>query len=86
MADFDRFDICEAYAVMEWDWHSGGILRERPSNARRRMSTDVQLVRMHFRPAPSLSYETLTENGQAIYGALCKRYGFTLPVKSCEGA
>jgi len=23
MAYFDRFDICEAYAVLEWDWNRG---------------------------------------------------------------
>jgi hypothetical protein len=26
MAYFDRFDICEAYAVLEWDWNMGGWL------------------------------------------------------------
>ena len=32
---FDRFDICEAHAVLEWDYNSGGWLHERPSNVRR---------------------------------------------------
>jgi hypothetical protein len=31
MAYFDRFDICEAYAVLEWDWNMGGWLQERPT-------------------------------------------------------
>ena len=81
---FDRFDICEAYAVLEWDWHAGGWLQERPSNVRRGQrrgyvgeSTDVQLSRMRFRPRPNLSYETLTENGQAIYNAAAQRFGLT---------
>lgn len=78
---YDRFDICEAYTVLEWDYHSGGWLQERPSNVRRGQrrgyigeSTDIQLHRMGFRPRPSLSYETLTENGQAIYNAAVLRW------------
>ena len=27
MPYFDRFDICEAYAVLEWDWNMGGWLQ-----------------------------------------------------------
>lgn len=53
MADFDRYDICAAHAALEADWHNGGWLRERPSNARRREATAVQLHRMGYRPAPS---------------------------------
>ena len=82
MAYFDRFDICEAYAVLEWDWNSGGWLQERPSNVRRGQargyvgeSTDVQLHRMQFRPRPNLSYETLTENGKEIYHEAATRFG-----------
>ena len=67
MAHFDRFDICEAHLVLEWDWHSGGILWERPSNQRRNMSTDVQLRRMGFKPAMGLCFESLTDNGKEIY-------------------
>ena len=53
MATFDRFDICAAHAALESDWNHNGMLRERPSNARRRESTAVQLRRMGYRPAPS---------------------------------
>jgi len=74
---FDRFDICEAYAVMEWDWNSGGWLHERPTNRRRKQATSIQLSRMQFRARPDLSYESLTENGKCIYDNLCQRYGFT---------
>jgi hypothetical protein len=77
MAEFDRFDICEAYLVLEWDWNSGGWLHERPSNRRRMEATHVQTARMHFKPRPNLSYETLTENGKEIYDMLEARYGFT---------
>jgi hypothetical protein len=79
MPTFDRFDICEAYACLEWDWNSGGWVRERPSNARRREATSVQLSRLGFKPRPNLSTETLTENGREIYDALCERYGFKEP-------
>ena len=74
-ADFDRFDICEAHAVLESDWNNGGWLRERPSNQRRREATSVQLHRMQFRPRPDLCFETLTENGKEIYMEAEKRLG-----------
>lgn len=82
MPFFDRFDICEAYAVLEWDWHQGGWLHERPSNVRRGQrrgfvgeATSVQLSRMRFRPRPDLSYDTLTENGKEIYQNARRRFG-----------
>ncbi|MBC8737425.1 hypothetical protein F6X40_11475 [Paraburkholderia sp. UCT31] len=74
MPAFNRFDICEAHAVLEWDYNVGGWLRERPSNRRRMEATAVQLHRMQFRPAPTLSYEALSENGKAIYHALRRSY------------
>jgi hypothetical protein len=45
MTHFDRFDICEAYAVLEWDWNMGGWLQERPTNRRRMEATSIQLAR-----------------------------------------
>ena len=74
MPHFDRFDICEAHAVLEWDYNLGGWLHERPSNQRRREATAVQLIRMQFKPRPDLSYETLTENGKEIYDELVMKY------------
>ena len=86
MAYFDRFDICEAYLVLEWDWHCGGWLHERPSNVRRGQargyvgeSTDVQLARMGFRPRPNLSYDTLSENGREIYNHARESFGLVQP-------
>lgn len=77
MPYFNRFDICEAYMVMEWDYNCSGILQERESNQRRRMSTDFQLNRMQFKPAPSIrGFESLEENGRDIYKELERRYGF----------
>ena len=77
LAYFDRFDICEAHLALEWNWNSGGWLHERPSNQRRREATHVQLARIGFRPSPLFKgYDSLTENGRAIYDALEQRYGF----------
>ena len=45
MPYFDRFDICEAYAVLEWDWNMGGWLQERPTNRRRMEATSIQPAR-----------------------------------------
>ena len=59
MPYFDRFDICEAYAVLEWDWNMGGWLQERPTNRRRMEATSVQLARLGFKPRPNLSFRNL---------------------------
>jgi hypothetical protein len=76
---FDRFDVCEAYYALEYDWNAGGVLWERPTCRRRRQSVGVQLHRVRFRPRPSLGgYATLTENGQAIYRAFCERRGLVM--------
>lgn len=79
--NFDRFDICEAYLAMEWDYNVGGWLRERPSNRRRGESTDVQLTRIGFKPGAMFrGFDSLSENGQEIYRALQARYGFAVAV------
>lgn len=77
MPYFDRFDICEAHYLVEVHYNLGGWLHERPSNQRRREATHVQLHRMGFK-CRNLPHEeqSLTENGQAIYAALERRYGF----------
>ena len=62
-----RYDIAEAYAVLEWDYNVGGILQERPSNKRRNMSTGFQLHRMGFKAKPDLCYDSLSEEGKLIY-------------------
>lgn len=51
MAEFNRLDICCAYAALEYDWNVGGMLQERASNQRRRESIGVQLHRMNFKAA-----------------------------------
>lgn len=74
--NFDRFDICEAHALMEAHYNVGGMLQERPSNQRRNMSTGYQLSRMGYRPGAGVQRWELSENGQAIYRELERRYGF----------
>lgn len=78
-AFFDRFDICQAYLALEWDFNEGGWLHERPSNQRRMESIGVQLHRMNFKPGAAFSgYDSLEENGRAIY--LKKVLEWKLPV------
>ena len=43
------FAVCQAHAQLESDYNVGGIVRERPSNTRRNMSTGYQLSRMGYR-------------------------------------
>lgn len=74
MPYFDRFDICEAYLALEWDYNEGGRLWERPSNRRRRESTAVQFERMGFRPGASFrGFDSLSDNGREIYRILERR-------------
>jgi hypothetical protein len=79
---FDRFDICEAYYLLEAYYNVGGWVRERPSNQRRRESIGVQLERLRFRPSPMLDFDTLSENGRAIFLEAIDRLG--LPAWSEE--
>lgn len=58
---WDRFDICEAYYLFFCDYHGG-----QDSNYYKRMSM-MSEAPLFFKPAPSLSFETLTENGKFIY-------------------
>lgn len=76
MVYFDRFDIAEAHFLMEVHYNMSGWLQERPSNQRRREATHIQLGRIGFRPAASLEFETLSDNGREIYRDLEARYGF----------
>jgi len=79
---WNRFDIAEAYAVLEWDWHDGGWLRERPRTcgAVRHAASSVRpprysFTRIGFKSRPNLSFETLTENGKAIYRHGERKFG-----------
>lgn len=88
LAKFSRQDIIDAYYVLEVHYHESGILQERPSNWRRRMSTDVQIRRMEVAfcaaydvarqlvSKPARDDWKLTPNAKAIYRHLEHRYGF----------
>jgi len=52
----NTFDLMEAHYLLESDFNVSGVLQERPSNQRRKMSTGFQLNRMGFHPRPGLSY------------------------------
>jgi len=80
MPYFERFDICEAYKALEDDYNVSGVLQERPSNQRRSMSTDYQLMRMEFQPSRMFNgFESLSENGKDIYMDLVERYKLPTP-------
>jgi hypothetical protein len=77
MATFDRFDICEAYLAVEYDWNKGGWVHQRPHTGPggRPESIDVQVTRLGFKPGAAFrGWESLTENGRAIYDVLCERW------------
>lgn len=80
-ATYDRFDICGAHLALENDWNAGGWLHERPSNARRRESSGVQLNRMGF-SAPRdqcCAFKYLqNDNQRAIYVNAARAYGLKL--------
>lgn len=70
---FDRFDICEAYLALEWDYNVGGVLQERG----RRYSVGVQLKRIGFEHGAIFrGFDSLSENGKEIYRAWEERNGF----------
>lgn len=50
---FDRLDICEAWSLLAHDWGLYAVA--------------ARLDRMSFKPAPGLSWRSLSENGRAYY-------------------
>lgn len=62
-----RTDIADAHCVLEWHYNRGGILLERPSNARRNESTGVQLERIGHKPSMGLSFDALEDDGKEVY-------------------
>jgi hypothetical protein len=59
---FNRFDILEAYYLYATEHHSGQYSREYAYMSR--------AEKLGFRPSATYSYESLTENGKAIYDNL----------------
>lgn len=80
--EYNSFDICEAYYLVEVDYNNGGWLQERPSNCRRMEATHIQLARLQFRPSPNLSYESLTENGKEIYDEQVRKLSLAVPSRT----
>ena len=75
MAYFDKFDICEAYLMLEHDYGMNGWLNERGFRGDGSVKqVTVQLDRMHFRASPMLTTDTLEENGRDIYDAFVTRH------------
>lgn len=84
MPYFDRFDICEAYLALEMDWNVGGCLQERVVNRSPPFSVGFQLERMQLKPRYNFKgYESLTENGKAIYNAFLEKHRMC---SGCDGA
>lgn len=64
MPSWNRFDIIEAWYLALSHAHGG-----QNSTAYRRLC----LMTRYFRPSPTLSFRSLTENGRQIYGAALRR-------------
>lgn len=75
MSYIDRFDVVEAYSCLLHDWNVGGDLQERPG-------ASAALHRLRFAPRANLSYETLSEGGQAVYNAFLEKHRMC---SGCDG-
>jgi hypothetical protein len=66
---FDRFDILSAYYLFGSDYHGGQFTKEYAYIGR--------ALNAGFSPGPLFSYRSLSDNGKAIYNALCQihKYG-----------
>lgn len=62
---FNRFDICDAYYIFAANYHGGQFSKEYRYFGR--------LENCRYRPAPSLSEETLSENAKEIYDNLVSK-------------
>lgn len=71
METFDRFDVCEAYYVFANGWHMGQDSDEYAIFGR--------LENIHFKPSPSLTVETLSENGKRILQDLIEKQKIAYP-------
>jgi hypothetical protein len=59
---FDRFDILSAYYLFGSLYHGGQFTKEYAYIGR--------ALKCGFKPGPSFDYQFLSDNGQAIFGAL----------------
>lgn len=77
---FDRYDVVLAHLILEYDYNVSGVLQERPSNRRRKMSTGYQVWRIDPNFARQDLYPLFfaSDNAKTIYHELVERYN--LPV------
>lgn len=77
---FDRFDIVLAHLILEYDYNVSGVLQERPSNQRRKMSTGYQVHRIDPNFARQDLYPMFfaSDNAKAIYWNLVNRYNLPM--------
>ena len=61
-----QFDVCEAWYLFARDYHGG--------QGSELYAILSKLIKMDFRPAPSLEPEKLTENSRELYDALVARW------------
>ena len=66
MADFNRFDICEAWWCYAVEWHGGQSTWEYEILGR--------LANLKFKPRFDLSFDALEENGKEIYMDLVAKH------------
>jgi hypothetical protein len=62
--EFNRNDICEAYYMFASEWHGGQFSKEYRIFGR--------LQKIGFVPSPTLSVDSLSENGVLIYQNLVR--------------
>jgi hypothetical protein len=68
MPYFDRYDIVEAHYAFATDWHGGQASELYRKQCR---------ISRYFNPGYHWDgYESLSDNGKAIYDELCERNGF----------
>lgn len=82
--NFNRFDICEAYYLFHANFHIS-LCTHRDYNRPDRRSIQAILHRIRFRPSPLLSYESMSENAQAIFDSLVERYYKNFRAQAKEG-
>jgi hypothetical protein len=68
MPYFNRFDVCEAYYMYACLYHNGQWSKEYKIFGR--------LHKIKFKPASSLTVETLDENARLIFDNLVAKAGF----------
>lgn len=70
---YDRFDIVSAHYAFYCDFHEGQFSTFYARQCR---------ISRYFTPSPMWrGFESLTENGQEIYVALCRKYNFAAPTE-----